>query len=372
MAFKDRYIKGKANLLKDKKICKQNKDLFKEFFEYQERKGKRSNGLENLDEGCYKTLLGYIQKFKNMNAWFKNKPWKDLTEEDIRKVYDDLEEGRIKNRKGKAFKDKQGYYNKIMKSKPFALAGKKELAQKVIEYTIKNEEEVRFFSEEDFKKMLKQVIKLKHKLALQLSWDLGENATSILKLKRKDLTRQIDQETGEPEYLVNFKKGILKRTRTSRTEPTLFPETTELLDLYLADKEIGEELFDIGAKQLEKVFRRAIKITGMKVLPSGDRPNLKDIRSSIASHLLDIGYTTDEIKSRLGHKPSSNVLDKYVNYKALGKKRSKKKVHDSKIKDILEEVEKIKQKEKLRDKRELELLEELKRLRDRVKHGKTN
>jgi hypothetical protein len=31
---------------------------------------------------------------------FENKEWKKLTEEDIQRVYDDLEDGKIKNRKG--------------------------------------------------------------------------------------------------------------------------------------------------------------------------------------------------------------------------------------------------------------------------------
>ena len=42
----------------------------------------------------------------------------------------------------------------------------------------------------------------------------------------------------------------------------------------------------------------------------------------MACNLLEKVWTTDEIKSRMGHKPSSTVLDVYVNYKALNKKKT--------------------------------------------------
>ena len=43
----------------------------------------RINGLSRLDESSYKTLCGYINYFRNVNQWFKNKPWNKLTEKEI-------------------------------------------------------------------------------------------------------------------------------------------------------------------------------------------------------------------------------------------------------------------------------------------------
>ena len=63
MAFEDRYRKGKDALLTDSAVCQPNRALFKEFFEYEEYKLKRRNGLPQLDEACYKTLYGYLLKF---------------------------------------------------------------------------------------------------------------------------------------------------------------------------------------------------------------------------------------------------------------------------------------------------------------------
>ena len=56
---------------------------------------------------------------------------------------------------------------------------------------------------------------------------------SLLQLRKRDFRRQVNPETDEPEYLVDLRKEILKRSRTPRVEITLFIETVELLDLAL-------------------------------------------------------------------------------------------------------------------------------------------
>ncbi len=110
---------------------------------------KRCNGLALLDNPCYKTLYEYVIMLRNVNVWFHNKPWKRLTENDIRRVYDDLEDGKIKTSKGLPFKDRASYYNKIIKSKPFRIVGKSEMAKNVIEYYASNKsQDVRFVTEE--------------------------------------------------------------------------------------------------------------------------------------------------------------------------------------------------------------------------------
>ncbi len=72
-----------------------------------------------------------------------------------------------------------------------------------------------------------------HQLLFWLVFDLGENINSQLRLKRKDFTRQINPTNGDPEYRINYRKEILKRSRTPRSEITNFPKTVELLDIVL-------------------------------------------------------------------------------------------------------------------------------------------
>lgn len=143
------YADLKKKLLSDNSICSENRRLFNEFFEFEERKLKRQNGLSSLDDGCYKTLCYYVLRFRNVNTWFKNKPWIKLGKFDIQKVYDDLEDGKIVNRFGKRYEDRSSYYSKVFKSKPFALAGKVDIAREVMEYHTDNvKKEVRFVTEE--------------------------------------------------------------------------------------------------------------------------------------------------------------------------------------------------------------------------------
>src|SRR5262245_14285080 len=124
MTFKQRYERAKKELLKDSTICKSNRDLFAKFFEYEEYKLKRINGLPILDEGCYKTLWVYTTRLRTVNRWFRNKPWDSLEASDIQQVYDDVEEGRITTRCGnRQIKDRQTYYRRILLGKPFELAG---------------------------------------------------------------------------------------------------------------------------------------------------------------------------------------------------------------------------------------------------------
>lgn len=348
MSYKTQYINKKERLLNDVTICKENRNLFKEFFSWEEVKLKRKNNLRELDEGCYKTLYEYTIRLPTVNKFFKNKPWVKLTEDDIKKVYNDLEDGKIKNMFGKPYIERKTYYNKIMKSKPFEIAGKKEFAKKVIEfYSPKKDEEVRFIEEEDFMQLQRVAIKDNHKLLLWLAWDIGENVNSLLQLKKKNFVRQLEPQTKEVEYLIYLGKDILKRARTQRSEPTLYSETVYLLEQTLKELKEDDYLFNFDYRNAKKIFDRAVRITNIKCKPKGDKPTWKDLRSGMACHLLKKGWTTDEVNSRLGHKPSSRELDKYINYLALDRHKPKKKLYDNQLQKILEELEIRKGNEKL-------------------------
>lgn len=74
----------------------------------------------------------------------------------------------------------------------------------------------------------------------------------------------------------------------------------------------------------------------------------------MACHLLKSGigngcnWSIDEINSRLGHKPSSRfVIDKYVSYLALDKRKPQQKVYQSNLKKVEIDLEKQKEYNKL-------------------------
>jgi len=349
MTNKRMYEKRKAKLLSDKGICKENRKLFEAFFEYEEYKLRRINGLSALDESSYKTVLEYCSRFRTVNKWFKNKSWKELTKEEIKKVYDDLEDGKIISANGKPFKNKATYYNKIFKSKPFELVGKNQIAKEIINTFRKRtgNDEVRFIEVEDFKKLVEIVIQPIHKFMLWLAWDIGENINSLLQLKKKDFYRQQNEDTHGSEYRINLPFGILKRSRQSRSELTNFTETAQYADIVLQNLDNDDIVFPFEYRQSKKVFDRAVKLTGIKCKPGNQTPTWKDLRSGMACYLLRLGWHTDEINARLGHQPSSKELDKYVNFLALDRHQPKKKLYDNSLVKIQKELQEEKEREKL-------------------------
>lgn len=336
-------------MLVDPTICKENRKLFEEFFAFEEYKLKRINGLSSLDEPSYKTLGDYCTRFRTVNKWFRNKPWKDITEQDIKNVYDNLEDGKILNFKGQPFKDKVTYYNKIFKSKPFALVGKDRFARQIINTfrPHKNNEEVRFIEMEDFQKLVDVAIQLLHKFLLWLAWDIGENINSLLQLKKNDFYRQFNDDTKMAEYRVNLPSGILKRSRKPRSELTNYPETAKLAEMILESLSDDDDVFPFQYAQAKKIFNRAVRITGITCKPRNQKPTWKDLRSGMACHLLKSGWHTDEINARLGHQPSSKELNKYVNFLALNRHQPKKKLYDNSLAKIQKELQEEKEREKL-------------------------
>lgn len=357
MGLKERYEKAKTRLLNDQNICKENRAVFEEFFKYQEYKLKRQNGLPKLDDGCYRTLSYYITRFKNVNTWFENKPWQSLTKEDIKNVYDKLEDGIIKTKAGKPFIDRSSYYNKVFKSKPFRIVQKSELAKEVIEFSIPEKRVVRFITEETFLKMTQVVSNQTHLTLLWLAWDIGENIDAILKLTKSDFTRQINIYTKEPEYLVHLKQAIIKRSRQTRSEPTLYATTIQHLDILLPQKDWNEKLFNFEHRQALKIIHQISRKSQAKSQPLNEPVIWKDLRSGMACHLLKNGWYGHEVSARLGHVPGSKALQPYINYLALDRGKPKQKLQTASLEQLRYELEESQQREK-HTARKLLLLEE--------------
>lgn len=361
--FKDRYLINKNKLLNDEKFNSKNKEVVKKFLEFEEYKLKRKEGLTEVDERSYKTLTHYITRIKKINEWFKNKAWEELSEEDIKKFIDDFEDGVIKNKYGKRYMDRACYYQ-MVGGKIFGIANKKHIARQILEeFSIKGRDfnkQVRFIEFESFKKILNCINNPIYLCLLWLAWDIGENIGTLLELEVRDFQRQINEDTNEPEYLIILPRDKLKRSRTPRSEITNYKETVEYLDIVLknlkpASKKTAhiynkDRLFKFGMKAADKFLRRAVELSGVRCLPSGENVTWKDLRSSMACDLLVKGWTTDEINARLGHKPSSRVIDKYVNYLSLKRKKPKAKVYQSNLKQL---------EKKLNEQRELNKLQQI-------------
>ncbi len=370
MTLKIRYQAAKARLLADSGVCPENRQLFRRFLEFEEYKLKRLNGLAELDDSSYKTVLAYVSRLRTVNRWFDNKPWIALTKQDIQRVYDDVEDGEIRTISGKPFRARELFYRKIMRGKPFDMAGKKQLAREVMEFAGKGDRtEVRFIREATFRELVEVVIKPEHKALLWLAWDVGENVGSLLQLRRRDLRREVNAETNEPEYYVNLRREILKRSRTPRTEVTNYQEAVASLDLILRPLPEQALLFNFGHRMAAKVLARAVRITAAKCVPNGEPVTLKDLRSSMCCDLLSKGWTTDEVNARLGHRPSSRELDRYVNFLALNRHRPKRKFHDGQVATLNKELSEIRSRESLLQQRHRSLQGQIEELREQVEQN---
>lgn len=393
MAFKERYQKRKEELLKDPSITRYNRDLFQKFFEWEEEKLKRQNGLPKLDEPSFKTLYEYINRLRNVNQWFRNKPWNNLTEKEIKQVYNDLEDGKITSRMGKRFEDRRSYYTKVFKSKPFQLAGLHDKVENALEFfTDKSKKDVRFINEDGFKRMLSFLQKPQHFVLFWLAWDIGENIASLLELRVKHFKRQVNKETKEIEYLIYLPEDTLKRSRQTRSEPTIHPKTVRYLDaLFKYGREVewrdekghirrkpipykeDDFVFTFKYRQALQIFHSVVKRSGVKCEPHGQTPSWKDLRSGMACHLFAQGWHVEDINMRLGHSPQSKWLNTYVNYLAVNRKRAVKAHYSNNLEDIKNDLEESKQREKLTAQRLERQRLELEKLRtelDSVRHGK--
>jgi hypothetical protein len=347
MDLRKRYDKARQKLNTDHSICSENQQLFAEYLAFQEYKLKRINGLSALDNSTLKTLLTCITRLRTVNRWFANKPWRGLRRSDIKRVYDDLEDGKISTLRGHPFRDRFTYYRKILRGKPFEMAGKAQLVKDVMQFVpVQKQEDVRFITEETFRELVEVTSKVEHRAFLWLCWDIGENASSLLQLRKGDCNRQINEATREPEYLINLPKAILKRSRKSRTEITSYPETVYYLDVLLKSAEEGGLLFRFGAAWGKKLLARAVQKTGARCRPGGQPVTLKDLRSSMACDLLSKGWSRDEVNARLGHVPSSKEIDRYINYLAIDKARPKRKLQQFETARLVEEIDQIRHREK--------------------------
>lgn len=347
MKFQRQYERGKQRILTESEICAANRDLFRQFFEFEEYKLKRANRLSALDESCYKTLYGYVHKFRNLNRWLNNKPWVDLTSEDIKRFYDDLEDGKILNTRGLPVQDKASYYNKIMKSKPFRLVGKSEMAKNVIEFSTAPARSVHYVTEVTFRKIVSVIAHPRHLLLCWLAWDIGENIGALLQLTPNDFMRRQNPHTNEPEYLVNLPKEKIKRSRQSRSEPTLYPETVRYLDIVLAQTAPDTPVFPFEHRSALKFLHTAGRKVGAVCEPDGSRVSWKDLRSGMACHLLSSGWSREEVDARLGHTPNSSALNAYINYLAINRSKPKQRLHESNVSALQQEIETLKRELKL-------------------------
>jgi hypothetical protein len=137
---------------------------------------------------------------------------------------------------------------------------------------------------------------------------------------------QANAHTGEPEHLVHLPATKLKRSRQARGEVTLYSETAHYAKLVLDRLRPGEPLFPFGYRQALELFTSAVRKSKATSMPFKEPVRWKDLRSGMACHLLRHGLTREQVNARLGHTPSSDTLDAYINFLALDRTGPKRRL----------------------------------------------
>jgi integrase len=120
--------------------------------------------------------------------------------------------------------------------------------------------------------------------------------------------------------MIHIKKDYTKSKRDSDI-PLMLNETNDLLKNYLKEKKEGL-LFDFGYTNTRVLISRVSDKAKIKTKPEGKSISIHDFRRSCATYFLSKGYNIDFVKARLGHKPSSTVIDRYVSYLGLNEQEA--------------------------------------------------
>jgi len=236
--------------------------------------------------------------------------------------------------------------------------------------------------------------KPQHFVLFWLAWDIGENIASLLELRVKHFKKQVNKDTKEIEYLAYLPKDTLKRSRQTRSEPTIYPETVRYLDALLKyGKEVeyrdekgrirrkiipfkeDDFIFSFKYRQALQIFDSVVKRSGVKCEPNAEKPSWKDLRSGMACNLFAQGWHVEDINMRLGHSPQSKWLEAYVNYLAVNRKKVIMNHYNNSLEDVKNELEDSKNREKLiaqRLERQKQGLEKLRGELDSILEGKNS
>ncbi len=367
--YENHKVKFFKQIRANKKINRENAEEVIKWLNKKEESLSLKKGLDNAAKIRWsKTMDHYITLLYNVLIWFKQ-PLKDLTEAEFKQFFKDFESGNIKSKNGKniAKSTRIDYYNKIFKSHFFAELDLRDMARRVIDVEHNKDGEVRFFTKEDLDSMIKLSNQLNHKLLWTLMYDTGARIGTILNLRKGDFEKRYNKDTKQDYYLIHIRKDYTKSKR-DRTVATWLPETTELLKLYFKKKLIPQQkrnnkgdfivgydysetewqnedlVFSIGYTTVITQVKRIGLKSRVKTKPDDLPINIHDFRRSSATYWLGRGISIDSIKKRLGHKPSSTVIDKYVNYLGLDEEMETKQIQEGNYKEMIDQAKETREK----------------------------
>lgn len=352
---------------KTTKFREENVRIAIDYLRHKEEYSQNVNGYtEDAQKRYYKTLDKKFTYIQNVLVWFNKWPLKELTDENIKAVYDKLQKNELTSLRGTFLSEnsKKDYYSKVFKNGFFAYINKHDIARKIILRKFKTNKEVRFFEIETLKQISNSLRYNDHKLLVWLLFDTGLEINAALNLIKKDFSIE-KSESGDNYFMLHVRDEISKKGRSTRNIFIFHNETNILLKEIIQNIGDNDKLFNFGYRNAYKIISETSKELNLKLKTHNEHIVPKDFRSSMATYFLKEGWTTDEIKARLGHNVSSSVINSYVSYLGLDQKLNLKKKEEKDLTNFKEKYEKIaaqnrKSNEELKKvKNDLELLKEL-------------
>lgn len=262
-----------------------------------------------------KTMYKYVSMLTNVSHWFPD--LKKITLKELKKFKDDFYNDRVKGVKGRALKCKSDYVNKVFKSDFFRWLGHKKIVEDTFTNGVKvDAKTVEFLIEDDLAKMIKAATYDYHRVALYVLYYTGVRIGTLLNLKKNDFELKYNPKTKVSYYHLHVRRDYTK-SKADRTIPVIDSKANQALTDYMEKLQGNDFLIPINYRMVYKLIQELAEKTKVRTKPSKSMPNVHTLRKSCAIYLLNKGYSTDHVKAWLGHKPSSDAIDVYVNYTGL-------------------------------------------------------
>jgi len=263
-----------------------------------------------------KTLLKYCYLMTNLCFWFKD--FTKIDEKELIKFKEDFNLDKIKSLNGKTIKCKSDYFNKLIKSDFFRnFLGHELIVKKVFNGKIrKNTEEVEFITYDDFNILINHAYEPYHKATLYLLYSSGIRVGTLLNLKKSDFELKFNVKTKVHYYIIHIKSEITK-SKENMSIPIVIPNANNFLTEYLKNLDENDYVINYSYSQIRNMIDEISIRANITTKPNNKRLHPHILRKSTPIYLLNNKYSVDQVKAMLGHKPSSTVIDRYVNYLGL-------------------------------------------------------
>lgn len=315
----EKYKKALERLSNNKQLPQKNRELAVNWIKQKEESLQEELTKEQREETKHrrdKTLNKYCSLLTNICYWFPD--LKNINEQELKQFKEDFYNDKIKSIKGKILKEKRDYIMKIIKSDFFKnYLEHKTIVEKVFNgKTTKQTTPVEYITIEDFRKLIEKTRYDYQKAALYLLFFSGMRIGTLLNMKKKDLELKYNSKTKVSYYLCHIRKEYTK-SKEDRTIPIIEKECNEFIEEYIKELREEERLIPVSYTAIRNILRIVCEETKVRTKPNNKKPSIHILRKSTAMYLIDMGYSTDQIKAWLGHKPSSTVIDSYITYSGI-------------------------------------------------------